>query len=390
MEWLAAGASCATPLQFDWFSLKQSWLDEPHWTFGVIGSGARFDLEPALIRPIDLPDWLGMPSVCFFRAEVVLVLHRGGQYLTIHSTINPDLVWLELKHLTHIHPNRKKVSIRLPRFVPLMSDKQYRQAFGTCKEAIRRGDVYELNLTRPFKAEASALPDPLHVLAYLTQRSPVPQATLLKTEAGALCSASPERLLLIRPDGLLVTQPIKGTRKRSLWPLSEPLRSQALRSDGKLQAENVMIADLARNDLNRICLPGSVQVPNLFEVQAFRRLHHSVTTVVGQLAPGFDAFDALHSICPPGSMTGAPKVRALQLIDELEVCEREWYAGTAGWLAPDGLGDWNVIIRSLMLDAARKRMGFHVGGAITWESDVQTEWQEGLLKASQMVGQPLG
>lgn len=386
-DWVAAVASAEQTLYLEWPDWKRAWNSDPFWSFGVLGSAVRFDLEPALIPQAGLPRWLGVPPLCQFRAETVLVLHRNGSHLTIHTEGNPDSVWRDLKRAK---PQARQQVGDLPPFRTVMSLAAYRKAFVACKQAIRQGEVYELNLTRPFRAQAAGLPPPTDLLTQLATRSPVPFATAFRSEVGSVVSVSPERLLLIEPGGRLVTQPIKGTRKRTSWHMLDGLRSRPLQASVDLQAENVMIADLARNDLNRVCRPGTVEVPHLFEVQAFRKLFHSVTTVTGELSQQQTGFDALEALFPPGSMTGAPKVRALQLIDQLEVCEREWYAGSAGWLDPNGFGDWSVLIRSLMFDADFEHVGFHVGGAITWDSDLESEWEEGLLKASQFVGQRLG
>lgn len=386
MEWIIAGATTEAPLYLDWKTWRNDWRLKPFWTFGVIGSEVRRVLEPKLNSNIrSNASLLDLPQICLFRPDWVAMLHRGGRSITVYAEGDPEKL---LNELSRLHPTHSQVA-KLPRFEPLFPFADYSKAFRKTRERLRDGDIYEMNLTRAYAGTSDQPLCPLNLFDDLCHRSPVPMAACMVTEAGCLVSASPERLLRIDSGRLLTTQPIKGTLPRGGFPCSDLMHWPKLRENVKLRAENVMIADLARNDLNRVCVPGSVATTHLFETQAYRRLLHSVTTVQGQLAEGFDSVAALEAVLPAGSMTGAPKVRALQLIDELEPCEREWYAGSAGWVAPDGTGDWNVVIRSLLLDSERKRAAFHVGGAVTWDSDVVSEWEEGLLKASQFVGQPL-
>lgn len=386
LEWIIAGATADAALYLDWESWRKDWRLNPFWTFGVIGYEVRRVLEPklnsSLLRNASL---LNLPQVCLFRPDWVAMLHRGSREMTVYAEDDPEKL---LNELTRISLTDSQAT-RLPRFDPLFPFTEYSAAFREARERLRDGDIYEMNLTRAYAGRSDRPLCPVSLFEQLCQRSPVPMAACMVTEAGCLVSASPERLFRIDSGGLLTTQPIKGTLPRGGFPCSDLMRWPKLRENAKLRAENVMIADLARNDLNKVCVPGSVVATSLFQTQAYRRLLHSVTTVQGQLAKGFDSVAALEAVLPAGSMTGAPKVRAMQLIDELEPCEREWYAGNAGWLAPDGTGDWNVVIRSLLLDSERKRAAFHVGGAVTWDSEVVSEWEEGLLKASQFVGQQL-
>lgn len=192
--------------------------------------------------------------------------------------------------------------------------------------------------------------------------------------------ASPERFLQWR-GGILTSQPIKGTSKRGTSPEEDAQSRHYLQHSLKERAENVMIADLTRNDLQRSCNTGSVRVPHLFEVQTFPTVHQLVTTVQGDTREGITWQEIFRQTFPPGSMTGAPKVATLRAIDAYERSARGSYAGCAGYIQPNGDFDFNVIIRSLRYDALRQRLSYHVGGAITADSDPAAEYAETLLKA---------
>lgn len=256
----------------------------------------------------------------------------------------------------------------------------YTAAVAAIREHIRRGEVYELNLSQRFAADGVAWGDPLGVFQALVAASPVPMAALLKLGTRWVLSASPERFLR-GVGGRLVTQPIKGTARRAADPATDAQVAQALAQGVKERAENVMIVDLARNDLNRVCVPGTVVAERLFEVQTYARLHHLVSTVAGTLAPGYGLPDVLRATFPPGSMTGAPKVSALQLIEQYEATPRGLYSGAVGYVNPAGDFDFNVLIRSLIYDSASGQASYHVGGAITYDSDPAAEYAETLLKA---------
>jgi anthranilate/para-aminobenzoate synthase component I len=194
-----------------------------------------------------------------------------------------------------------------------------------------------------------------------------------------IAGASPERFVRVHPDGLVETRPMKGTRPRGATPADDDALARELSRSAKDRAENVMIVDLARNDLSRACLPGTVQVPSLLTVERHPTVHHLVSTVQGRLAPGRDALAAVAAAFPPGSMTGAPKVRAMELIEELEPVRRGPYAGAFGWFGHDGACDLAVVIRTAVVVGGQAHL--HVGGAIVADSLPRDEYDESLLKA---------
>jgi para-aminobenzoate synthetase component 1 len=263
-----------------------------------------------------------------------------------------------------------------------------RAAYEAGVESVRRwiahGDIYQANLTRrleaPFRGDPWALyrrlrtGDPSLFAAYL-DLGPSP----FTGAARAIASASPEPFLSVTRDGLVETNPIKGTRPRGRDRETDRALACELLASEKDRAENVMIVDVLRNDLGRVCRPGSVRVPRLCRLERTAAVQHLVSTVTGRLAPSRDAFDLLAASFPGGSITGAPKIRAMQLLEELEPVRRGPYTGAALWLGPDGAMSSSILIRSFVADG--ERLTLHVGGGITWRSDPAAEWDETVAKA---------
>jgi para-aminobenzoate synthetase component 1 len=198
-----------------------------------------------------------------------------------------------------------------------------------------------------------------------------------------VASASPERFLRVSPDGRVETRPIKGTRPRGISPLHDAAIGQALQESEKDRAENLMIVDLLRNDLSRVCRPGTVRVPELFLLERYQTVHHLVSTVEGTLAQGRDALDLLAAAFPGGSITGAPKVRAMEIIAELEPSRRGIYCGSIGYLSVSGAMDTSIVIRTLVCGGGRVTCS--VGGGIVADSDPESEYQETLDKARGLI-----
>ncbi|HMB70756.1 MAG TPA: anthranilate synthase component I family protein [bacterium] len=253
---------------------------------------------------------------------------------------------------------------------------EHAAALGRLRAAIERGDIYQGNLTCRF--ETSLPGDGVPLFESLLRGNPAPHAAFLETEGMTVISASPERLL--RADGRLVeTRPIKGTAARDEDPAEDAARARALAASPKDRAELLMITDLLRNDLGKVCRFGSVRVPRLQEVESFAHVHHLVSTVVGELRPGADVLDALAAVLPGGSITGAPKRRAVEILAGLEPVPRGAYTGSVGWIGFDRSADFNVAIRSGHL--RNGRFSFGAGGGIVWDSTADAEWDELCLKA---------
>ena len=256
----------------------------------------------------------------------------------------------------------------------------YLRGFERIQRYIHDGDCYQVNYAQRFQAGVSG--DSWTAYRRLRQVNPAPFGAYLETPAGEILSSSPERFLRLDQDHVL-TSPIKGTRPRRADPEADRRQRAQLLASPKEQAENLMIVDLLRNDLGRVCRPGSIQVSRLFEVESFARVHHLVSTIEGDLAPGEDALSLLRACFPGGSITGAPKLRAMQIIEELEGYRRGVYCGAIGYIGWDGRMDTNIAIRTLVRQG--KRLQFWAGGGIVADSQGPQEYQETLDKASAIL-----
>jgi para-aminobenzoate synthetase component 1 len=252
------------------------------------------------------------------------------------------------------------------------------------RASIADGQIYQANLTRRLATSFRADPWPLYrqlrtgdpsLFAAFLDLGPSP----LTGAPRAIASASPEPFLSASPDGEVQTNPIKGTRPRGRDRADDRRLARELLTSEKDRAENVMIVDVLRNDLGRVCRPGSVRVPRLCRLERTAAVQHLVSTVTGRLARGRDAFDLLAASFPGGSITGAPKIRAMELLEALEPVRRGPYTGIAGWLGPDGAMATSILIRTFIADG--ERLSLHVGGGITWRSDPAAEWDETVAKA---------
>jgi para-aminobenzoate synthetase component I len=257
---------------------------------------------------------------------------------------------------------------------------EYEAAVRRAIDYIRAGDVFQVNLSQRLSADWRG--DPFALYARLRAESPAPFAALVRLGGADVISASPERFLSRRGERI-ETRPIKGTRPRGADPTADRRQAVALRSSAKDRAENVMIVDLARNDLGRIARFGSVSVDELCTLESHPGVHHLVSTVRAQTRTGVCAGDIVRATFPPGSVTGAPKIRALEIIEELEPVRRGPYCGAVGWFGPGEELELSVAIRTLV--AAGDALHLHVGGAVTADSDPAAEWQETMHKAARLL-----
>jgi para-aminobenzoate synthetase component I len=258
----------------------------------------------------------------------------------------------------------------------------YLDAVSRVREYIVAGDIFQANLSQRFE---TTLPEPPFALyRRLRQRNPAPFAAYLDWGDLQVLSASPERFLHLDGERRQIeTRPIKGTRPRGLGPMHDAALGRALAESEKDRAENVMIVDLLRNDLSRVCRPGSVRVPELFALEHHPTVHHLVSTVIGELAPSADAVDLIRAAFPGGSITGAPKVRAMEIIAELEPTQRGVYCGSIGYLSATGAMDTSIVIRTYL--ALRGQVYFQAGGGIVADSDPELEYRETLDKARGLI-----
>ncbi len=257
---------------------------------------------------------------------------------------------------------------------------EYAAAWRRIHQYIVDGDVYQVNLAQRFSAPVRG--ESWDAYQRLRNLNAAPFSAYLALPEGAVLSSSPERFLRVR-DGWVETKPIKGTRPRASDPDLDAALARELAASAKDRAENVMIVDLLRNDLGKNCATGSVEVPALFEVESFAKVHHLVSTVRGRLADGRTALDVLRGCFPGGSITGAPKLRAMEIIEELEPCRRNVYCGAIGYVSFDGTMDTNIAIRTLVHH--RDRMYCWAGGGIVMDSELEAEYAECFDKASAML-----
>jgi para-aminobenzoate synthetase component I len=257
----------------------------------------------------------------------------------------------------------------------------YLDAVNRVREYIYAGDIFQANLSQRF--EAALVESPWELYRRLRTRNPAPFAAFIELPESAVLSASPERFMRVDAIGRVETRPIKGTRPRCVSPEHDAALGRALTESAKDRAENLMIVDLIRNDLSRVCEPGTVRVRELFALEHFATVHHLVSTVVGTLSPGLDGLDVLRASFPGGSITGAPKIRAMEIIAELERSVRGVYCGAIGYLSVTGELDTNIAIRTAL--ARDGRVYLNAGGGIVADSDAEQEYQETFHKARGII-----
>jgi para-aminobenzoate synthetase component 1 len=263
-------------------------------------------------------------------------------------------------------------------FDPLWTFDEYKSAFDHIKAAICAGDVYQINLTFPMIAPFHG--DPWSAYLGLAQTQSVSHGAFVDLGDGrAILSRSPELFFKTSANGRIETKPMKGTQPRFNDLVRDQHAKDFLRSDVKNRAENLMIVDLLRNDISRICAQGSVKVPDLFDVETYATVHQMVSRVVGQLVQPITFGDILHALFPCGSITGAPKISAMELINAVEPASRGAYCGAIGWIAPDGQSEFNVAIRTILIENGLAHL--NVGGGVVYDSDARSEYEEALWKA---------
>ena len=348
------------------------------WIFGYLSYDLKNDVENLISQNFD---GLGFPDLCFFQPKKLFLI-KGNQveiqYLNVVSDeIEDDL--FDIKNKSEAARGTVFSDIK----IKLRTHKdEYFDKVTTMLEHIHRGDIYEANFCQEFYAENTQI-NPLETYQKLNNISKSPFATFLKLEDKFVLSASPERYLK-KNDTTVISQPIKGTAKRALNPLEDVVLKTNLSKDSKERSENVMIVDLVRNDLSKTATKGSVKVEELCGIYSFNQVHHMISTVVSSVNEQTNPVDILKSTFPMGSMTGAPKISAMKIIEQLEKTKRGIYSGAIGYFTPKGDFDFNVVIRSILYNATTRYVSYSVGGAITAKSDPLKEYEECLVKAKAM------
>ena len=339
----------------------------------VVGTDVFAVLEDEIARDAEDPDvhWVG----CFGYASRPDLPSRPWPH-------GPDAVWMRSHDIQYFDHDWSPVEERASASVskPATPD-WYAEGFDRVQEQLRAGNSYEVNLT--YREDIGRADDPLATYLRLRATNPAPYAGLLRHRGTHLLSSSPERYATIDRRRRLETKPIKGTTPRGATAEDDERLRAALATDPKSRAENLMIVDLLRNDLSMVCEVGTVEVPSLMAVESYASVHQLVSTVCGRLRDDVTTVDALRALFPAGSMTGAPKLRTMEIIDEVEETPRGLYAGAFGWICADGRADLGVVIRSLYAGTDGVwRVG--TGGGITVRSQVDEEWAETRWKAERL------
>jgi len=319
-------------------------------------------------------DPLLFPDLYFFQ-PAHLIFFREDK-IVIESVDDPEKIYREISGI-EMKASHPKASIEIKQN---LSRDEYLKRISMLRDHLIEGDIYEINFCIEFFAK-NALIDPVDLYFQLNQKSPMPFSAFFRLEDKYLLCASPERFLK-NDNGLLISQPIKGTRKRGSGKEEDLLLKAELMNSEKEISENMMIVDLVRNDIARSCEAGTIKVEELFAIYSFKHVHQMISTIVGKKRADIHFIDVIKNAFPMGSMTGAPKISAMQLIEKYEPSKRGLFSGAIGYITPDRNFDFNVIIRSLLYNSTNKYLSFQAGSAITYEADPEKEYEECILKAS--------
>lgn len=359
-----------------WSDLRAWSTQRCDWRLGYFSYDLKNEFEQLISTN---SDFIGFPLFSFYHPRYVVLKAKGQwrvEYLQSEDTEESVRRWLHSLPFVEVYVN-ERVDIQLNERV---SKSQYLSNIMAIQQHIVRGDIYEVNYCVELFKEAVQL-DVVQLYTRLLNVSPVPFAAFVRSDNRYLMCASPERYIQKRGK-LIISQPIKGTAPRSQAVEEDKLHRQQLAESEKERSENIMITDLVRNDLARIAERGSVRVDELCGIYAFQQVYQMISTVSAQLSDEHDWLDVIQATFPMGSMTGAPKVKAMELIEAFENTKRGLYSGAVGYVTPEDDFDFNVVIRSLQYHQPTGYLSTMVGSAITAMSDPESEYQECLLKAS--------
>jgi len=352
--------------------LTEFQLTATNTIFGYLGYDLKNELENL---ESNNSDRLKLPQMLFFEPEY-LVEYQENEIII--SGENPRLIFDEINRIVIVEKGNAFAST--PKLQSKISKESYINRVDAIQSHIHRGDIYELNFCQEFFIENEDI-RAVDTFIKLNQLSPMPFGSFFKADDKYLLCASPERFL--KKEGrMIISQPIKGTVKRGKNKKEDKRLIDSLLHSEKELAENVMIVDLVRNDLSKTAKDGSVKVEELFGIYSFSNVHQMISTVVSELDEKCSAFDALKATFPMGSMTGAPKIAAMQLIEKYEETLRGLFSGAVGYISKEQNFDFNVVIRSILYDSATSYLSFQVGSAITSDADAENEWEECEVKIS--------
>lgn len=360
------------------FENLKAFADQREWKFGCLSYDLKNETESLDSQN---HDDIEAPQMLFFIPRIVVSL-QGNKGRVIGPN-EGQAQYIKDRLLTEDpDPSPFQPRDSLNQLKPRITREAYTQKVSNLIEHIANGDIYEVNFCRENYAENADI-NPWLVFSKIRREAPAPFAAFMRSGEHYVMSASMERFLK-HQNGKLISQPIKGTIGRGRdWREDREMKS-LLKNDPKERAENVMIVDLVRNDLNKNSIPGTVQVEELFGIYPFPQVHQMISTISGKLKPGASPLQALKDAFPMGSMTGAPKLKAMELIEHYEETKRGIFSGSIGYIDPDGNFDFNVIIRTILFNEHKKHLSLQVGSAITFDADPVKEWEECELKISKL------
>lgn len=353
---------------------------EGSWKFGFVSYDYKNQIEPQLSS--NNTDNVLFAEKHFFSPELLFIISESEvkvQYETTIYTVEKVTELFNKIVTIDLGPNSNQ-NIKI---TPRLTKTEYLDKVKALQQHIQLGDIYEVNFCQEFYAEKVEI-NPINLYHKLNQKSPTPFSCFVKHKDNYLLCASPERFIKKTGDKI-ISQPIKGTIKRGSSEAEDEVLKKQLKNDPKERSENVMIVDLVRNDLSKIAQRGSVNVDELCEIYTFPQVHQMISAVSANVEKEMDFDTILNATFPMGSMTGAPKVRAMELIEEYETTMRGLYSGTVGFIDANGDFDFNVVIRSITYNQKNNYLSYMVGGAITALSDPEKEYEECLLKAKAML-----
>ena len=349
------------------------------WLFGFLTYDLKNELEDLESKNTDK---LQFPNLHFFSPEIVILSKQGKisvlYFSKYYSENEIRTIISSISDISLPLYKKEKLSVQLKQ---KFTQSEYIETVNKLKHHIQIGDIYEINFCQEFYGNSDI--DPVKTYIKLKDISPAPFSCFYKADNKYLLSASPERFLKKESDKI-ISQPIKGTIKRGASENEDIYLKEKLLNDPKERAENVMIVDLVRNDLSRTAKKESVKVEELYGIYSFSQVHQMISTVVSEIDSKTNIIEVIKNAFPMGSMTGAPKIRAMKLIEEYEKSKRGLYSGAVGYISPDKNFDFNVVIRSILYNADKNYVSFTVGGAITSLANAETEYDECMIKAEAM------
>lgn len=365
-------------LEKDAFEFLKTEVDKkPGWWFGGFSYDLKNQIEKLQSKNYD---GLEMPELFFFQPEILLVQKNGNWTIEIfNKQLKSETIIQQIKKGREVYDKDETILEEKINIKNRVDKKTYFNTFKKIKQDIIEGTYYELNFCREFYAEKVKL-HPVNLFKKLKKQTAAPMSAFVKIKDQYILSASPERFLK-KQGKQLIAQPMKGTSKRGNTTKEDKQLKKSLRSNIKERAENIMIVDLMRNDLTKSAQLGSISVENLFQIQSFKGFHTMISTVKAKIRKGVHWVDAIKQAFPIGSMTGAPKVKVMEHIEQYERTKRGFYAGAIGYSTPNGDFDFNVVIRSILYNSAKQYLSFQTGGAIVYDSVAEEEWEETNLKA---------